>query len=291
MNTRIPTYEPNNDSFTSTNLRKGIRQQAGPWREFVLWLLLTGFLLMLLADAAYATEQRSAARTRSTDAGVPTYNIDAICRGAASMAHLLETNAPDNAQNCRADEHSARQQVAQQWTQFDAADRIMCDGAAQSGTVEPTYTELMTCLEVARDNHDRNRTSRPTARPIATADSWCHTCSRSEAHPQRSCWPIGWRKFAYDAWNAALPCHLGCLMFCLEESLRLRRGCEGVRGGDEKIYGYGACFYRRCDCADFERSGPNPTPDSESDTRASVVDVSWRQPARPAAKPDPYRIP
>jgi len=134
-------------------------------REFILWLLLTGFLLMLLADAAYATEQRSAARTRSTDAGVPTYNIDAICRGAASMAHLLETNAPDNAQNCRADEHSARQQLAQQWTQFDAADRIMCDGAAQSGTVEPTYTELMTCLEVARDNHDRNRTSHVAQRP------------------------------------------------------------------------------------------------------------------------------
>ena len=30
MNTRIPTYEPNNDSCTSTNLRMGIRQQAGP---------------------------------------------------------------------------------------------------------------------------------------------------------------------------------------------------------------------------------------------------------------------
>ena len=102
---------------------------------------------------------------RSADAGVPTYNIDAICRGAGSIARLLETNAPDNAQNCREDEHSARQQLLQQWTQFDASDRVMCDGAAQSGTVEPTYTELMTCLEVARDNHDRNRTAHVAQQP------------------------------------------------------------------------------------------------------------------------------
>ena len=87
MNTRrIPASEPNNDGFTSTNLRLDLRQQAGPWREFILWLLLTAFLLMLLADAAYAAEQRTSPRTRSADAGVPTYNIDAICRGAASRS-------------------------------------------------------------------------------------------------------------------------------------------------------------------------------------------------------------
>jgi hypothetical protein len=148
---RIPTYQLN----TSTNLHMDARQYAGPWRELILWLLLAALLLMLLVDAAYATDRRSSTHTRSVEAGVPTYNIDAICRGAASIAHVLETTAPDNAQNCRADEHTARQQLLQQWTQFDAADRVMCDGAAQSGAVEPTYTELMTCLEVARDNGDR----------------------------------------------------------------------------------------------------------------------------------------
>jgi hypothetical protein len=166
MNTRrIPVYEPSNDGFTNTNLRTDIRQQAGPWREFILWLLLTAFLLMLLADAAYAADRRSAARTRSPDAGVPTYNVEAICRGAASIARLLETTAPDNAQNCREDEHHAREQLLQQWTQFDATDRVMCDGAAQSGAVEPTYTELMTCLEMTRDNHSREASARVGQRP------------------------------------------------------------------------------------------------------------------------------
>jgi hypothetical protein len=96
---RIPASEPSHDGFTSTNLRTDIRQQASLWREFILWLLLTAFFLMLLADAAYATDRQSSAHTRAADAGVPTYNIDAICRGAASIAHVLETTAPDNAQN------------------------------------------------------------------------------------------------------------------------------------------------------------------------------------------------
>jgi hypothetical protein len=161
---RISTYQLNNDSLTSTNLHMDVRQYAGPWRELILWLLLAAFLLMLFADAAYASDRRSSPHTRSADAGVPTYNIDAICRGAASIAHVLETTAPDNAQNCREDERSARQQLLQQWTQFDAADRVMCDGAAQSGTVEPTYTELMTCLEITRDNHSREASARVAQR-------------------------------------------------------------------------------------------------------------------------------
>jgi hypothetical protein len=166
MNTRrIPVYEPSKDAFTSTHLRTDIRQHAGPWREFILWLLLAAFLLMLCADAAYAADRRYSARTRSPDAGVPTYNIEAICRGAASIARLLETTAPDNAQNCREDEHHAREQLLQQWTQFDTADRVMCDGAAQSGAVEPTYTELMTCLEMTRDNLNRQASAHVARRP------------------------------------------------------------------------------------------------------------------------------
>jgi hypothetical protein len=52
-----------------------------------------------------------------------------------------------------------------QWSQFDMADRSMCDGAAQSGTVAPAYTELMTCLEMTRDNHSRQASARVAQRP------------------------------------------------------------------------------------------------------------------------------
>ena len=98
---RISTFQLNNDSLTSTNLRMHVRQQAGPGplRELILWLLLAALLFMLLADAAYAADRRSSIHPRSVEAGVPSYNIDAICRGAASISHVLETTAPDNAQN------------------------------------------------------------------------------------------------------------------------------------------------------------------------------------------------
>ena len=180
MNTRrIPAYEPSNDGFTSTNLRTDIRQQDRSVARAYPLAAACGISPDAMADAAYAADRRSSPRTRSPDAGVPTYNIDAICRGAASIARLLETTAPDNAQNCREDEHHAREQLLQQWTQFDAADRVMCDGAAQSGAVEPTYTELMTCLEMTRDNLSRQEphmshngpTNRSQPTPVGTASA------------------------------------------------------------------------------------------------------------------------
>jgi hypothetical protein len=150
---RISANASGNDRSASINLHKHATQSAGLWGEITLWLLLAAFLLMLLADAAYAAERGTSIRIRSANAGVPTYNIEAICRGTA--AHVLETTVPDNAQNCREDEHRAREQLVKEWSQFDMTDRSMCDGAAQSGTVEPAYTELMTCLEMTRDNHSR----------------------------------------------------------------------------------------------------------------------------------------
>ena len=180
---RITTYQLDHGSLTTTNARRDARQYSGPRRELILWFLLAALLFMLLADAAYAANRGSSTHTRSVDAGVPTYNIDAICRGAASIAHVLETTAPDNAQNCRQDERGARQQLLQQWTQFDAADRVMCDGAAQSGTVEPTYTELMTCLEVARDNRDK--TTHVTQRPDQS-----HQATAGGASPAQGAAPI-----------------------------------------------------------------------------------------------------
>jgi hypothetical protein len=162
---RIPAYEPSNDGFASTNLRKHTAHATGPWREIILWLRLAGFILILLTDAVYAAERGTSARTRFADAGVPIYNIEAICREAASLAHLLETTAPDNAQNCIEDERRAREQLVKEWSQFDVADRVMCHGAARSGTVEPAYTELMTCLEITRDNHARQASAHVARQP------------------------------------------------------------------------------------------------------------------------------
>src|SRR5262249_45698862 len=101
------------------------------------------FLTMSAGAPATAGRETPPRPARSSGAAVPTYNVEAECREAASVARLLETTAPLNAQSCVEDERRAREQLLEVWSQFDASDRVMCDGVAKSGGAEPTYTELM----------------------------------------------------------------------------------------------------------------------------------------------------
>jgi hypothetical protein len=99
-------------------------------------------LLILLANVAHAAPQGAAPRAPSVEGSVPTYNIETVCRSAT-----------DTAQSCIEDERRAQEQLLKEWSQFDVADRVMCNGAARVGSVEPAYTELMACLDITRDNH------------------------------------------------------------------------------------------------------------------------------------------
>jgi hypothetical protein len=54
-------------------------------------------------------------------------------------------------------ENQARQQLLREWSQFAFADRAMCVGVSGAGSVNPVYTELMTCLEMARDSEHSAR--------------------------------------------------------------------------------------------------------------------------------------
>ena len=76
---------------------------------------------------------------------VPTFNVEPFCRAVASRA------APAGDKDiCLAEEREARDQLVQQWSRFDPADRIYCERLATTGG-DPTYTELLTCLELQRD--------------------------------------------------------------------------------------------------------------------------------------------
>jgi hypothetical protein len=68
-----------------------------------------------------------------------------FCRAVASRA------APAGDKDiCFVEEREARDQLVQQWSRFDPADRIYCERLATTGG-DPTYTELLTCLELQRD--------------------------------------------------------------------------------------------------------------------------------------------
>jgi hypothetical protein len=87
-------------------------------------------------------------------ATVPNYNIKAACRALSLIpeARTIDRTQADASERCEEAEQQARDELAKEWTQFAAADRAMCVGVSGAGSVNPVYTELMSCLEMARDS-------------------------------------------------------------------------------------------------------------------------------------------
>jgi hypothetical protein len=78
--------------------------------------------------------------------GIPRFDIRATCRPAAAAA----TTIGRTLDSCIRDEREARDQLGKNWSQFRADDRIRCVERARLSP-EPSYVELLTCLEVSRD--------------------------------------------------------------------------------------------------------------------------------------------
>jgi hypothetical protein len=81
----------------------------------------------------------------ASSAGVPAFDVYPSCRAAAS-AGLTTT---DGMQSCMADEQNAHNQLVKRWSTFNAADKATCVGTMLD--FEPTYTELLTCLEMGSE--------------------------------------------------------------------------------------------------------------------------------------------
>jgi hypothetical protein len=75
----------------------------------------------------------------------PNFDVNSHCRRIASDARPV--GSPDA---CVREEQEARAQLTQQWTQFPVADRSYCARLTSLGA-EPTFTELLTCLEMRRE--------------------------------------------------------------------------------------------------------------------------------------------
>jgi len=73
---------------------------------------------------------------------VPTLNVGPGCRATTDVAGMSETD-------CLDDEKSAREDLLKEWEQFSAQDKVMCTDETKS--YDPSYVELLTCLESARD--------------------------------------------------------------------------------------------------------------------------------------------
>ncbi len=73
---------------------------------------------------------------------VPTFDIVRECKSESDTAAAQE--------RCAGDEAQARDQLLPLWDQSSAADKAVCvKETSMDGT--PSYVELLTCLEMARD--------------------------------------------------------------------------------------------------------------------------------------------
>jgi hypothetical protein len=77
---------------------------------------------------------------------IPTLNVEPSCRAAASG----DLGIKQDMSICLDDEKGAREQLAKEWSGFASEDRSLCTRLSSTGGV-PTYTELLVCLEMARD--------------------------------------------------------------------------------------------------------------------------------------------
>ena len=77
---------------------------------------------------------------------VPAFNVEPSCRQAASG----DIGIKQDLSVCLDDEKSAREQLVKEWSGFASADRSLCTRLSSTGGA-PTYTELLVCLEMARD--------------------------------------------------------------------------------------------------------------------------------------------
>ncbi|HEY1747359.1 MAG TPA: hypothetical protein VGG11_11440 [Xanthobacteraceae bacterium] len=83
---------------------------------------------------------------------VPTLNVEQVCDGIAQQGGVTfrDPAIAQEKKNCLDSEQAVRNELVKQWSKFDRADKTSCVNESQMGG-ESSYTELLTCLEMARD--------------------------------------------------------------------------------------------------------------------------------------------
>ena len=85
---------------------------------------------------------------RSDD--IPALDVNPVCRGIAMQGELEVGLQQTSFQQCVQSEQAVREQIKKEWSTFSTADRTHCVALAKTGG-ESSYTELITCMEMARD--------------------------------------------------------------------------------------------------------------------------------------------
>ena len=84
--------------------------------------------------------------------GVPNLNVEQVCEGIAQQGGVTfrDPAIAQEKKNCLDSEQQIREELVKQWSNFSASDRTHCVNKSVMGG-DSSYTELITCLEMARD--------------------------------------------------------------------------------------------------------------------------------------------
>ena len=97
---------------------------------------------------------------------VPTFDVKQTCRGTETSGVYPGRNI----ESCAQSEEATRDQLKKSWGEFSAADKTECVSAVKIGGF-PSYTELITCLEMRRDVRKLRATSPETTEGNDAASS------------------------------------------------------------------------------------------------------------------------
>ena len=90
---------------------------------------------------------------------IPNLDVNPSCRAAASGM----VGVKQDMSVCLDDEKGARDQLVKEWGPFSADDKTRCTRVSTRGG-SPTYTELLVCLQMARDAKKLPEENTPPAR-------------------------------------------------------------------------------------------------------------------------------
>lgn len=106
---------------------------------------------------------------------VPDLNVEQVCEGIAKQGGVTfrDPAVAQEKKNCVDSEQVVRAEIARQWSTFAPADKTSCVNESRMGG-ESSYTELLTCLEMARDvrnmrNDAENKGKAPAPKPPGAA--------------------------------------------------------------------------------------------------------------------------
>lgn len=83
---------------------------------------------------------------------VPTLNVEQVCQGIAQQGGVTfhDPQIAQEKKDCLDSEQAIRDELVKQWGNFNSSDKVACTNESRMGG-DSSYTELLTCLEMARD--------------------------------------------------------------------------------------------------------------------------------------------